>query len=73
MALLNLTKVFAVFCMVFVTSQVYAAPIEHVVLLHGLADFLVVHASHPFIMNDETVMAECVHFLRSGHFKNPKI
>lgn len=37
MALLNLTKVFTVFCLVFVTSQVYAVPIERVVLLHGLA------------------------------------
>ena len=35
----------------------------------GMTDFLVVHVSHPFIMNDKTVMAQCVHFLRNGHFK----
>jgi triacylglycerol lipase len=38
--------------------------------VEGMTDFLVVHVSHPFIMNDKTVMAECVHFLRNGHFKN---
>lgn len=37
--------------------------------VEGMTDFLVVHVSHPFIMNDKTVMAECVHFLRNGHFK----
>ena len=38
--------------------------------VEGMADFLIVHVSHPFIMNDKTVMTECVHFLRNGHFKN---
>jgi hypothetical protein len=37
--------------------------------VEGMTDFLVVHVSHPFIMNDKTVMTECVHFLRNGHFK----
>ena len=38
--------------------------------VEGMADFLIVHVPHPFIMNDKTVMTECVHFLRNGHFKN---
>lgn len=38
--------------------------------IEGMADFLIVHVPHPFIMNDKTVMTECVHFLRNGHFKN---
>ncbi len=36
--------------------------------VEGMADFLIVHASHPFIMNDKTVMIECAHFLRNGRF-----
>lgn len=36
--------------------------------LEGMADFLVVHTSHPFIMNNETVMKQCVHFLQEGTF-----
>jgi pimeloyl-ACP methyl ester carboxylesterase len=39
--------------------------------VEGMADFLVVHVSHPFIMNDKIVMAQCIHFLRNGHFKKP--
>jgi len=38
--------------------------------IEGMADFLIVHVPHPFIMNDKTVMTESVHFLRNGHFKN---
>lgn len=36
--------------------------------VEGMDDFLIVHASHPFIMKDKTVMAECLHFLRNGAF-----
>lgn len=36
--------------------------------VEGMADFLVVHVSHPFIMNDKAVMTQCVHFLQNGHF-----
>ncbi|MGV8075636.1 MAG: hypothetical protein AB2L11_13905 [Syntrophobacteraceae bacterium] len=36
--------------------------------IEGMADFLVVHVSHPFIMSDKGVMRECVHFLRNGTF-----
>jgi hypothetical protein len=35
----------------------------------GMADFLVVHVSHPFIMKDKSVMAHCLHFLRNGSFE----
>jgi triacylglycerol lipase len=34
----------------------------------GMADFLLVHASHPFIMSDKTVMKQCVYFLQNGTF-----
>ena len=37
--------------------------------IEGMTDFLVVHVSHPFIMNDKTVMVQCNHFLRNGYFK----
>jgi triacylglycerol lipase len=36
--------------------------------VEGMADFLLVHVSHPFIMNDKTVMTQCVYFLRNGVF-----
>jgi hypothetical protein len=38
----------------------------------GMNDFLVVHESHPFIMNSGYVMAETVYFLRHGVFKHQK-
>ena len=38
----------------------------------GMSDFLVVHESHPFIMNSDYVMAETVYFLRYGSFKHQK-
>jgi triacylglycerol lipase len=34
----------------------------------GMTDFLVVHQSHPYIMNSEYVHAETVHFLGKGIF-----
>jgi len=34
----------------------------------GLADFVVVNVSHPFIMQDETVIAHSITFLRTGSF-----
>jgi hypothetical protein len=36
--------------------------------IEGMADFLVEHVSHPFIMKDKKVMNECLHFLRNGYF-----
>jgi hypothetical protein len=36
--------------------------------LEGMADFLVVDKSHPFIMNSDRVQAETVYFLKHGHF-----
>jgi len=37
--------------------------------LPEMTDFLVVHRSHGFIMNDAEVIAQTVHFLRHGKFK----
>ncbi len=34
----------------------------------GMADFLVLPKSHPFIMNADKVMAQTIHFLRYGRF-----
>jgi pimeloyl-ACP methyl ester carboxylesterase len=36
----------------------------------GMRDFLVVDASHPFIMNGAQVHAQVVHFLRHGRFRH---
>jgi triacylglycerol lipase len=36
--------------------------------VEGMADFVVVHVSHPFIMKDKAVIIKCISFLRSGHF-----
>jgi hypothetical protein len=36
--------------------------------VEGMADFLIVHVSHPFIMMNKTVMAECLHFIQNGAF-----
>ena len=38
----------------------------------GMNDFLVVHESHPFIMNSRYVQAETLYFLRHGVFKHEK-
>ena len=43
--------------------------VEHA-QVDGMRDFLVVHESHPFIMNSDYVMAETVYFLRKGTFKH---
>ena len=37
-------------------------------MLEGMEDFLVVHETHPFIMDDEYVQDETVHFLKNGYF-----
>jgi len=36
--------------------------------VEGMKDFLVVHASHTFIMNDKTAITKCISFLKTGHF-----
>ncbi|MCP4117728.1 MAG: alpha/beta hydrolase [Desulfobacteraceae bacterium] len=36
--------------------------------LQGMKDFLVVHRTHPFIMNDETVLKQVTYFLKNGVF-----
>ena len=40
--------------------------------LEEMADFLVVPASHTFIMDDDEVIAQTAHFLRYGHFDHGK-
>lgn len=39
--------------------------------VEGAADFLVMSATHTFIMNDRAVGEEVVHFLREGQFQRP--
>ena len=41
--------------------------------VEGMADFLTVHASHPFIMRNKTVITQCLYFLRHGKFKKSPI
>lgn len=36
--------------------------------LEGMKDFLVVHSSHPFIMNNETVCRQVASFIHNGKF-----
>ena len=38
----------------------------------GMSDFLVVHESHPFIMNSRYVQREALHFIQNGVFKHQK-
>lgn len=38
--------------------------------IEGIADFLVVHESHPFIMDGDYVQEETAHFLSYGKFKH---
>jgi len=41
--------------------------------LKGMQDFLVVHRSHPFIMDAEEVIDQSLYFLRHGRFsKTPE-
>jgi len=36
--------------------------------LEGMADFMVIHVSHAFIMEDQKVVDEVIHFLQHGRF-----
>ena len=47
--------------------SVARAPVE------GMSDFLVVHETHPFIMDAEYVQDETLYFLKNGNFKHQKI
>jgi hypothetical protein len=38
----------------------------------GMRDFIVIHASHPFIMRNNRVIDQVVTFLRFGHFEKKK-
>jgi triacylglycerol lipase len=37
--------------------------------VEGMKDFLVVHATHTFIMRDKTVISGCLFFIRNGYFE----
>ena len=38
--------------------------------LDGMQDFLVVEQTHPFIMRNDTVQSQTLHFLQNGHFQH---
>tara|TARA_R100000654_G_scaffold28285_1_gene52816 strand:- start:1870 stop:2616 length:747 start_codon:yes stop_codon:yes gene_type:complete len=38
--------------------------------LDGMQDFLVVRQTHPFIMANDTVQSQTLHFLKNGHFQH---
>jgi hypothetical protein len=38
----------------------------------GMKDFLVIHATHLFIMRNREAIEQTVHFLRHGHFRHMK-
>ena len=40
--------------------------------LHGMKDFLIVHRSHPFIMNDKKVLQQIVASSKNGMFDRDK-
>jgi len=40
--------------------------------LEGMADHISLPVSHPFLMQDEQVMEQTLHFLRYGHFVDPE-
>ena len=37
--------------------------------LAGMADHIVVHAAHPFLMRHRTIIRQTIHFLRTGRFE----
>jgi triacylglycerol lipase len=38
----------------------------------GMRDHLVIHATHPFIMQNDAAIRETIHFLRQGRFSSPE-
>ena len=40
--------------------------------LQGMKDFLIVHKTHPFIMNDENVLQQITAFIKNGMFNREK-
>ena len=40
--------------------------------LQGMKDFLIVHRTHPFIMNDEKVLQQVIAFIKNGKFTRDK-
>lgn len=41
--------------------------------LEGMQDFLILPVTHPFIMKDETVIRQTIHFLNFGRFLDERI
>lgn len=41
--------------------------------LAGMSDFLVIHATHPFIMRNREAIRQTIYFLRNGNFNRAKI
>jgi len=41
--------------------------------LEGMADHIVVHATHPMIMRKREVIRQTIHFLREGRFEHPEL
>jgi triacylglycerol lipase len=39
--------------------------------LAGMSDFMVIHATHPFIMRNHEAIRQTIHFLREGKFQKP--
>lgn len=39
--------------------------------LQGMKDYLIVHATHPMMMNNHTVQQQTLYFLQHGQFKQP--
>ncbi|HEX5400382.1 MAG TPA: alpha/beta fold hydrolase [Verrucomicrobiae bacterium] len=39
--------------------------------LAGMSDYLIIHATHPFIMRNREAIRQTIHFLRAGVFEHP--
>ena len=37
--------------------------------LEGMADHIVIHAAHPFLLRNQTAIQQTIHFLRTGRFE----
>lgn len=39
--------------------------------LEGMADHIVIHVTHPFLMRNQTAIRQTIYFLRTGRFEHP--